>query len=130
MLEVSSLCARNMNKRPLSVTLIAWLYIAAGTIGLAYHLKELMPQHPFEYDVLWISLVRLIAIVAGVYMLRRSNWARWLALTWIVFHVILSAFHSWSELVLHSVLCAVFAYFLFRLPADHYFRARATQATT
>ncbi len=118
-----------MNKRPLAVTLIAWLYIATGTIGFVYHLKELAPQQPFQYDILWISLVRLIAIVAGVCMLRGSNWARWLALLWIASHVILSAFHSWPELAIHSVLCAVFAYFLFRLGADEYFHARATQAT-
>ena len=81
--------AADRNKRPLAVTLIAWLYIAAGTIGVAYHLQELRPQHPFQYDIVWVSLVRLIAIVAGVYMLPGSNWARWLALAWIVFHVIL-----------------------------------------
>jgi hypothetical protein len=121
--------AADRNKRPLAVTLIAWLYIAAGTIGVAYHLQEFRPQHPFQYDIVWVSLVRLIAIVAGVYMLPGSNWARWLALAWIVFHVILSAFHSWSELAVHSLLCAVLAYFLFHQPSDQYFRIGRTQAT-
>jgi len=118
-----------MKKRPLSVTVIGSLYVAAGAIGLAYHLTELKPEHPFQHNILWVSLIRLIAIVCGVYMLRGSNWARWLALAWIVYHVILSGFHSWSELAVHSLLCAVFAFFLFRLRATEYFRTAKTEAT-
>lgn len=111
-----------MNKRPLSVIVIGCLYVATGAIGLAFHLAEFKPQHPFQYDIVWISLVHLIAILCGVYVLRGSNWARWLALAWIAFHVILSAFHSWFELVVHSLLCAAIAYFLFRPQATQYFR--------
>jgi hypothetical protein len=118
-----------MNTRPLSVFLIALLYIAAGAFGLAFHLTEFKPQHPFQYDIVWISLIRLLAVVAGVYILRGSNWARWLALAWIVSHVILSAFHSSVELVFHSVLCAAIAYLLFRPQATRYFRGAGTAAT-
>ena len=35
-----------------------------------------------------------LAIVCGVFLLRGHNWARWLALAWIAFHVVLSAFHA------------------------------------
>lgn len=112
-----------MNKRPLSVTIIGCLYIATGVFSLAFHIADFKAQHPFQYDIVWISLVRLLAIVCGAYMLRGSNWARWLALAWIAFHVILSAFHSPSELMIHSLLCAVFAYFLLRPRAAQYFRA-------
>ncbi|MGH9631185.1 MAG: hypothetical protein ACRD7E_23015 [Bryobacteraceae bacterium] len=112
----------NMKERPLSVTAIGCLYIVAGAIGLAYHFTELDPEHLFEDDVLWILLVRLTAIVCGIYVLRGSNWARWLALAWIAYHVVLSGFHSWFELAVHSLLCAVFAFFLFRPRAAQYFR--------
>lgn len=112
-----------MNKRPLPVTVIGCLYAAAGAMALAYHWTEFKPRHPFSYDIVWISLVRLIAIVSGVYILRGSNWARWLALAWISFHVILSAFHSLPEFAMHSLFCAVSAYFLFRPGAARYFRA-------
>jgi len=115
-----------MNQRPLSVTVFGFLYIAAGALGLAFHLTEFKPQHPFPYELVWISVVRLIAIVCGVYMLRGSNWARWLALVWITYHVILSGFHSRFELVMHSLLCAAFAYFVFRPRATQYFRAVRT----
>ena len=115
-----------MNKRPLPVTLVALLYIATGAGGMVSHLNELRSQHSFESDVLWASLVALTAIVAGIYLYRGSNWARWLALAWIIFHVILSAFNSWSEMVVHALLCAVIAYVLFRPGTDQYFGARTT----
>jgi hypothetical protein len=112
-----------MNKRPRSVTVISWLFVAAGAIGLAYHATEFKAQRPFQYEVVWVCLVRLLAILCGVFMLRGRNWARWLLLVWIAYHVILSAFHSLSELVVHSLLFAVVAYFLLRPQASAYFRA-------
>ena len=116
-----------MNKRPLSVTIIGCLYIVIGTIGFAYHVTEFKAQRPFQYDFVWVELLRVIAIVCGVYMLRGSNWARWLALAWIAYHVILSGFHSRLELVVHTLLCAGFAFFLFRPRATQYFRAVRTE---
>jgi hypothetical protein len=110
-----------MKKRPLPVTLLSLLIAAAGAVGFAYHLNELNWHHPFQNDVLLVELVRLIAIVSGVYMLRGSNWARWLALGWIGFHVVVSAFHSLPQFAFHGVLFAVFAYSLFRRQATEYF---------
>lgn len=111
-----------MKRRPLPVTILSLLIAAAGAVGFAYHLTELNLRHPFQNDVVWVSLIRLIAIVCGVYMLRGRNWARWLAMTWIAFHVIVSAFHSSMEFAFHGMLLAVFAYFLFRPQATEYFR--------
>ncbi len=118
-----------MRKRPLSVTVIGCLYILAGAMGLVFHLVDFKPQHPFPYEILWISLVRLIAIVCGVYLLRGSDWARWLALAWIGYHLVLSVFHSRFELATHALLAAVFGYFLLRPLADRYFRAGRAPAT-
>ena len=118
-----------MNKRPLSVTIIACLLAVAGLVGIVYHLREFKPQHPFQYEIIWITLVRLLAIVAGVYMLHGKNWARWLALVWMAFHVIISAFHSTMELAMHALLLAVFAYFLLSRPASEYFRTERNTAT-
>ncbi|SRR6266446_8774760 len=111
-----------MKKRPLSITIISWLFVAAGVIGLAYHATEFKADEPFQFDVVWVCFVRLLAILCGVFMLRGSNWARWLLLAWIAYHVFLSAFHSLSELVMHSLLFAVVAYFLFRPRTSSYFR--------
>lgn len=108
------------NKRPVSVTVVAWIYILTGAVGIAYHSTELSPRHPFKGDLIWIELVRLLAIVAGAYLLRGRNWARWLAIFWIAFHVVLSAFHSPPELAVHAVLCVLFAWLLFRPAASLY----------
>jgi hypothetical protein len=101
--------------------------VAAGAIGLAYHASEFKVDRPFQYDVVWVCFVRLLAILCGVFMLRGSNWARWLLLVWIAYHIILSAFHSLSELVMHTLLLGVVAYFLFRPGASAYFRAASAE---
>jgi hypothetical protein len=113
-----------MNKRPFSVTILSLILLAAGLIGLIYHLTEFKASHPFASDIIWISLVRLIAVVSGVFMLRGSSWGRWLAIVWLAFHVVLSAFHSWTQLAVHVLFLTVFAYFLFRPQATAYFHAR------
>lgn len=115
-----------MKKRPLSVIIIAWLFIVAGTVGLLYHGNEL--RQAFHNDLIWVLLLRLLAIVAGVFMLRGKDWARWLTLAWLAYHVILSAFHSRSELIMHSVLLVVITYFLFRPTVVNYFRGQGAQA--
>ena len=51
-----------MRKRPLSVTAIGYLYIAMVRL-----------HGPFPYDVLWASLVELIALISGIYILRLSR---------------------------------------------------------
>jgi hypothetical protein len=118
-----------MNRRPLSVTIVSCLLIVTGLVGLAYHVTELKPQHPFQNDAVWVELLRVLAIVFGVFMLRGSNWARWLTLVWIGYHVVLSIFHPISQLVTHILLLAVFAYFLFRPAAREFFHpARAATA--
>jgi hypothetical protein len=55
-------------------------------------------------------------------MLRGHNWARWLILVWIAYHVVLSALHSVSEVVVHGLLFVVIAYVLFRPRVSAYFR--------
>jgi len=117
-----------MPKRPVSVTILGCLILAAGAVGLVYHLREFKLQHPFENDVLWVLVLRVLAIVSGVFMLGGRNWARWLALAWIAFHVFLSFFHSLREMAAHAVLLALFAYFLLRQPASRYFRGVQAKA--
>jgi hypothetical protein len=112
-----------MKRRPIPVSVVSLLLAAAGAVGFVYHLTELNLRHPFQNHAVWISLVRLLAIIAGVCMLRGRDWARWLAMAWIGFHVVLSAFHPFWELAVHGLVFAVFAWALFRRPATEYFRA-------
>jgi hypothetical protein len=116
-------------KRPLSVTIIAWLFIATGTVGLVYHATEFKTDGSFQYEVALICLIRLFAIVCGVFMLRGKDWARWGLLVWIAYHVVLSVFHTLFELVMHSLLLAVVAWFLLRPKVWAYFRRAKGEVT-
>jgi small basic protein len=109
--------------RPLPVTLIGCLYIVVGIAGAAVHLVN---QRGFASDLLLAVLVNLAALIGGVWMLRQQNWARWLAIAWMAFHVILSIFHSPGELMMHALFLAVIAFFLFRPRANAYFRLAAS----
>ena len=111
-----------MNRRPLSVTIVGCIFLATGVLGSALHATELKGTGPAQYVALWALLVSLIAIICGIYLLRRSNWARWLAVVWLFFHVVISL-NSRQALLVHSALLAVFAYLLFRPTARAYFRA-------
>lgn len=106
-----------MNKRPLDVTILAWLLIATGIGAAAFHLSNAIHSH----DEFWMALVQMTAVVAGIFLLRRQNWARWLALAWIGFHVAISFGHPAQELIVHSLLLVAFAVILFRSAARGYF---------
>lgn len=108
--------------RPLSVTVVGWLFVAAGSVGLVYHATELRAPGPFDSEVIWVLLVRLAAIVGGAFVLRGARWASWLLVAWMAYHVVLSALHSWSEAAVHAVLLVGVAYLLLRPEASAYFR--------
>ncbi|HYT60889.1 MAG TPA: hypothetical protein VEL06_12005 [Haliangiales bacterium] len=111
-----------MNKRPRSITVISWLFVATGVIGLAYHATEFKAERPFEVDLVWVCFVRLLAILCGVFMLRGSNRARWLLVVWMGYHIVLGILHSALQLFVHGLLFAVILYLLFRPQASAYFR--------
>jgi hypothetical protein len=109
----------NTPRRPVSVTILACVYLVVGAVGFAYHFREMLS---LQQDSVWAELTELLAIVSGAFMLRGHDWARWLAVAWMVFHVVLSAFHSSREFAVHSLFCAVIAWILFRSQATRYFR--------
>lgn len=112
-----------MNKRPIYVTVLGYVLVAAGVVGIAYHFAEFKSTPPSEY--LLVLVVRLIAIVAGVFMLRGRDWARWLAIAWIGFHLGISIFHTKEGIAVHAVVLVAFSVLLFLPAANQYFRARA-----
>ena len=114
-----------MSRRPHSVTAIGVLFIIVGVVSVAYHASEFKTRGSFQYDLVWVLVVRLTALVCGVFMLRGSNWARWVGVGWMAFHVGLSAVHSWSALIVHGALLGIIVYCLFRPPASAYFRGLA-----
>jgi len=109
----------NLNKRPLSITILAAVYILVGAVGFLYHFRQAIP---LNRDGALIELTELLAFTAGVFLLRGHNWARWLALAWMGFHVILTAFVPLVPFLMHSLFFAVIAWLLLRPPARRYFR--------
>jgi hypothetical protein len=115
-----------MKARPLSITIISWLFMIFGSIAL---LSGLLPltgadaaQLVAEFKTHWmVHLSRLAAIVSGLFMLRAHNWARWLLVAWIAFHIVVGALHGWVQLLTHVVTYSVILVFLFRRRAREYF---------
>lgn len=117
------------NKRPLSVTIVACLYLLVGAVGFVAHGREILARHAFQYDDALVELTEIVAIVSGAFMLRGHNWARWLAIAWMAFHVIISAFDSFSKFAIHAFFLSAIALFLFRPAAAGYFRSTRAQST-
>lgn len=115
-------------KRPYEVTVIGVLLILTGVAAAAYHFVKLTPRHAFEGANLWIFLVEFVVIVVGAFILRGDNWARWLAMAWMGFHVGISFLDSWNEVAVHSVFFVVIAWALFRRESREYFRRDRTAA--
>jgi hypothetical protein len=112
----------NSSKRPLPITFIACLYILVGVLGFTFHLREFLARHAFHFDVIEIEFTELVALVSGLFLLRGHNWARWLAVAWMLFHVILSAFEPGRGLLIHSAICILILWALFHPAANQYFR--------
>ena len=111
-----------MTKHPLPITIIAWLFITAGVVGIAYHSTEINIYDLFGNELLLALFIRLLAVAGGVFTLRGANWARWLLLVWIAYHVCLSFFHDLSQVITHVIIMTATAYVLFRPAASAYFR--------
>ena len=112
-------------KRPVAVILIASLYLLVGVAGFIGHFPELLARHP---DALAMELTELAAVLCGVFLLRRHNWARWLALAWILFHVAISLTDPFSKLAIHIAFAVFIAWALFRPQSGRWFRPTATAA--
>jgi len=108
-----------MGRIPISVILIAGLYLVSGLVGLAYHAIELGGAP--GYETFWILLLRLLAVIGGIFALRGANWARWLLVAWILYHIILSLNHSITEVLSHIVIFLLTVLALFSKKARAFF---------
>jgi hypothetical protein len=106
-------------KCPVAVLILSCVYIAVGATGsvVHFHFHELMA---LQYDSLWIEPTELLAVISGAFMIRGRNWARWLALVWMAFHVAIS-FPVFRQFVTHSIIFGLIAWALFRPDARRYF---------
>ena len=124
-----------MKARPLSVTIISWVFVLLGSISLVSGLLPLAganaAQLLAEFKTHWmVQLSHLAALVGGLFMLRGHNWARWLLVVWMVFHVVIGALHGWIPLLTHVVIFSSILFFLFRRNASEYFTNSAYRIPT
>ena len=110
----------NSTRRPVAILLVSFLYMAVGTVGFIAHFHDLTARQ--NYSVL-VEITELLAIVAGLFLFRGRNWARWLALVWMAFHVAIS-FPVVRQMAIHSAIFAGIAWVLFRSDARRYFAIR------
>ena len=119
-----------MKPRPLSVTLAGWLFVLVGVAGVIdallplFHAGGVQQLHSDPIALRDLSIVlslRLIAAVGGVFVLKGSDWARWLLAGWMLYHLSLSLEHSWIEGLLHAVVFSVVVYALFMPGSSRFF---------
>ena len=105
--------------RPRSITIISWLFIVFGSVALVSGLVTTdLKSHWY------VHLSRILQIVAGIFMLYGRNWARWLLVAWMAFHIVISALHSALFLLMHAAIFAVILFFVFRRAASPYFNTK------
>ena len=105
---------------PVPVILIACLYLAVGVCGFVVHFSD---RH--APDWIWVEATEFLAIVCGVFLLRAHNWARWLAIAWMAFHVVIS-FGELRQLAIHSLFFVLIVCCLFRAQASRFFKNTRT----
>jgi hypothetical protein len=112
-----------MKKRPIGVIVVAALFLLAGAGGLIGDGQHVRTLSANDYETVWIALVHVLAIVAAVFLFRAENWARWLAIAWMAFHVAISFLNSWQQAVMHGVIFVLIVWILFQREARAFFCA-------
>jgi hypothetical protein len=116
-----------MRKPPLSIMVIAALFLAVGGLDLYRGLVPLFQARLAGDDVLVFAL-GAAAVVGAVFLLYGRNWARWLLAAWMAFHVVVSFGHPQFQLIAHVVIFGLIAFALFRGQVAGYFRRPAGDA--
>ena len=112
-----------MEKRPLSIIVIGIFFVVLGVLSLGHAAWGLVntQQRLTDLQNHWmIYLSAVVAIVGGVYLFKGQNWARWLLVAWMAFHIVVGALHGIVPLLTHVVIFSVILFFLFRRPASSY----------
>jgi hypothetical protein len=123
-----------MQKRPVPVSVIAWILILTGgnpPIPISYRLNdpmalEIMKMNvlpiPAQYAICLFGL--LIMIVSGIGMLRARNWARFLFILWsvVAFFIGIATIPLKTAAIPGFSVCLIAAFFLFLPKANEYFK--------
>jgi len=86
----------------------------SGPFGMIIHMVDPFAWRIRLYPYVWYSDLHPLAMwlfpaqwlflaVCGVFMFRGFNWARWLLVAWVGYHVYQSLAHTWFELMFNAV---------------------------
>jgi hypothetical protein len=114
------------SQRPLLITVLGWTLIAFGALEFVVQAARI--RWPLHAGEVGIPLFELVILACGVFLLRGANWARWLAVGWIGFHVVVGSLHSALQGVVHGVIFLLFAGLMFRPDVNAWFRRKPAQA--
>jgi hypothetical protein len=114
--------ASDRAERPRLATLLGWILIVLGAVECVYTLTKI--HRPVSVTDFGVPLFELIILVSGVFLLRGSDWARWLALAWVGFHVVIGSLHSLPKSIVHGLIFLAFAWMMFRPEMNAWFRPR------
>ncbi|HXI19687.1 MAG TPA: hypothetical protein VNH46_01295 [Gemmatimonadales bacterium] len=121
--------------RPRSITILGWLFIVVGLAGIlddvwplltprrAQQLADLQAAGLVELGSAWA--VRLLGVVGGAGLLRGRNWARWLLVGWMAFHIGVSLVHSAAKVLAHGLIFAPILFLLFRRETEPFFHPQS-----
>jgi hypothetical protein len=131
-----------MNKRPTSLTVIAWILIVAGLISLinifvvwsqqTAQVKEMMKSAPMLFNLKFMLsnyITILVLWISGIGILKRQNWARFLYLVYgiigLIKIIIFFASKPLTPIIIPMIiLFLIVVFFLFRPKANDYFAGR------
>ncbi len=123
-----------MNKRPLSISIISWIFIILGGVmiismfrpvpeDVEWHMSQFRVRHPIIY--LQFLLMPYLAFVCGLFMFLGFQWARWLFVCWFGDNMIAKVVHSPATMLPQALLFGVIMFFLYRPAATAFFNATA-----
>lgn len=113
-----------MKKYPLPVLIVAAALMVAGVVGFFYHFKEFADPDQKIYVTMLVELLRIVAFVSGLLLLRANNPGRWLSIAWVLLHVVISAFNSVGETIMHIVVLLIVCILLFLPVSSNYFNKK------
>ena len=136
-----------MNKRPMSVTVVAWIIIVLSVLGVAglfistNMIKEadhvsVQLQH-LVHDPIYMGIsyaIVIINLIAGIFILKGKGWGRWLYVAMYIVGIFLNFIYngvsgfSFTAMLPGLVIFVVFMILLFNKSANEYFNGSTQKA--
>ena len=125
-----------MTKRPVSLTVIAWILIVLGlfglygaaTLGSNPMAAKMLAQSPVPLVVnqLWSALGAVVGFIVAYGIFKGQPWSRVLYVVWIIIQILVGLYISPMKalLVVSVIVLVVLCIFLFSEKANDWFSAR------